>query len=208
MTEILPGRLSIQGITGYDTPTLAVVEIPNWQVECQSLPILFIHADALLPCKAPAVHHMPTLAKCCSPHALRRPLSNCDCNGCSHQTIRFPATFTGRRPKATIQRLLRAVRAAVAGARLQHFCALPRLSPRRRRPASVSNCCGRPQMPTADWALRSSVLNKVVARNVCYITEESRPAKMSGQKHMSGCPCPCWSLNKAFRLGSLNFLLS
>ena len=95
------------------------------------------------------------------------------------------ATFTGRRPKASIQRLLRAVRAAVAGARLQHFCALPRLSPRRRRPASVSNCCGRPQMPTADWALRSSVLNKVVARNVCYITEESRPAKMSGHKLVS-----------------------
>ena len=36
---------------------------------------------------------------------------------------------------------------------LQHFCALPRqrLSPRRRwLPASVSNCCGRPQMRTAD----------------------------------------------------------
>ena len=103
------------------------------------------------PARPPAVHHMPTLAKC-SPYALRRPLSNCDCNGCSHQTIRFPATFTGRRPKATIQRLLRAVRGGVAGARLQHFCALPRhrLSPRRRRPASVSNCCGCPQIPTAD----------------------------------------------------------
>ena len=35
----------------------------------------------------------------CSPYALRRPLSNCDCcSGCSsHQTIRFQATFTGSR---------------------------------------------------------------------------------------------------------------
>ena len=140
-----------------------------------------VHAHALLPCKAPAVHHMPTLAKC-SPYALRRSLSNCDCNGCSHQTIRFPATFTGRRPKASIQRLLRAVRAAVAGARLQHFCALPRhrLSPRRRRPASVSNCCGRPQMLTADCALRSSVLVtkwELVSRNVCYILSLKNPSK-------------------------------
>ena len=141
-----------------------------------------VHAHALIPpCKAPpAVHQMPILAKC-SPYALRRPLSNCDCNGCSHQTIRFPATFTGRRPKATIQRLLRAVRAAVAGARLQHFCALPRhrLSP-RRRPASVSNCCGRPQMPTADCALRSSVLVtkwELVSRNVCYISLLKNPGQ-------------------------------
>ena len=42
VTKILPRRLSIQRITGgYDTPTFAVVEILNRQVECQSLPILF-----------------------------------------------------------------------------------------------------------------------------------------------------------------------
>ena len=87
-----------------------------------------------------------------------------------------------------IQRLLRAVRAAVAGARLQHFCALPRhrLSPRRRRPASVSNCCGRPQIPTADCVLRSSVLGTkwelIIPRNVCYILSLKKP----GQQKLVG----------------------
>ena len=113
------------------------------------------------PCKAPPAvhqmsnaHHMPA----------SRPLSNCDCNGCEHQTIRFvrPSPGGGPRPPYSCARCCR-------------LCALALLlatrlsSPRRRRPASVSNCCGRPQMPTADWALRSSVLNKVVARNVCYL---------------------------------------
>ena len=88
------------------------------------------------PCKAPPAvhqmrnaHHMPA----------SRPLSNCDCNGCEHQTIRFvrPSPGGGPRPPYSCARCCR-------------LCALALLlatrlsSPRRRRPASVSNCCGRP----------------------------------------------------------------
>ena len=89
------------------------------------------------PCKAPPAvhqmsnaHHMPA----------SRPLSNCDCNGCEHQTIRFvrPSPGGGPRPRP------------YSCARCCRLCALALLlatrlsSPRRRRPASVSNCCGRP----------------------------------------------------------------
>ena len=88
------------------------------------------------PCKAPpAVHQMPNA------HHMpaSRPLSNCDCNGCEHQTIRFvrPSPGGGPRPPYSCARCCR-------------LCALALLlatrlsSPRRRRPASVSNCCGRP----------------------------------------------------------------
>ena len=88
------------------------------------------------PCKAPPAvhqmrnaHHMPA----------SRPLSNCDCNGCEHQTIRFVRPSPGGGP-----------RPAYSCARCCRLCALALLlatrlsSPRRRRPASVSNCCGRP----------------------------------------------------------------
>ena len=107
----------------------------------------------------------------CSPYALRRPLSNCDCcSGCSsHQTIRFQATFTGSRCAAAQghARCAYTVRALLPASAQQFERAASLRSP-RRRPASVSNCCRRPEIPTADSRPRSSVLLKsCLLKNVC-----------------------------------------
>ena len=111
----------------------------------------------------------------CSPYALRRPLSNCDCcSGCSsHQTIRFQATFTGSRCAAaqghdtTRVYTARSVAGKHARRNSSNEQQLGLRSP-RRRPASVSNCCRRPEIPTADSRPRSSVLLKsCLLKNVC-----------------------------------------
>ena len=175
------GFPSKESLVRFDTPTFAV-KILNWQDECQSLPMLFTRMP-FQPCKAPScspyVNPCQVLTICAAPAAqqlrLQRLLASD--NQISCDLHREAAQGHG------IQRLLRAVRAAVAGARLQHFCALPRhrLSPRRRRPASVSNCCGRPQIPTADCVLRSSVLGTkwelIIPRNVCYILSLKNPGQ-------------------------------
>ena len=71
-----------------------------------------------------------------------------------------------QRPKATTQRAY-TVRALLPASAQQFERAASLRSP-RRRPASVSNCCRRPEIPTADSRLRSSVLLKsCLLKNVC-----------------------------------------
>ena len=84
-------------LTGYDTRSHLLSFLQSRRIAnlCQSF------FPQSLPPQAtearPADRQM--LYSKCSPYALRRPLSNCDCcSGCSsHQTIRFQATFTGSR---------------------------------------------------------------------------------------------------------------
>ena len=71
-----------------------------------------------------------------------------------------------QRPKATTQRAY-TVRALLPASAQQFERAASLRSP-RRRPASVSNCCRRPEIPTADSRPRSSVLLKsCLLKNVC-----------------------------------------
>ena len=71
-----------------------------------------------------------------------------------------------QRPKATTQRAY-TVRALLPASAQQFERAASLRSP-RRRPASVGNCCRRPEIPTADSRPRSSVLLKsCLLKNVC-----------------------------------------
>ena len=78
---------------------LTFVVISSVTEDCQSLskPFFLLRLPPQATEAGPADRQM--LYSKCSPYALRRPLSNCDCcSGCSsHQTIRFQATFTGSR---------------------------------------------------------------------------------------------------------------
>ena len=159
-------------LTGYDTRSHLLSFLRSRRIAnlCQSL------FPPRLPPQAteagPADRQM--LNSKCSPYALRRPLSNCDCcSGCSsHQTIRFQATFTGSRCAAAQGHDTTRVYTArsVAGKHARRNSSNKLLSQRspRRRPASVSNCCRRPEIPTADSRPRSSVLLKsCLLKNVC-----------------------------------------
>ena len=133
-----------------------------------------VHSHALLlPCKAPqlfticqplpSAHHMRCAGRSATVTAAAA------APRIRQSDFKRPSPDRGaQRPKATTQRAytLRALLPASTSAQ-QFERAASQRSP-RRRPASVSNCCRRPEIPTADSRPRSSVLLKsCLLKNVC-----------------------------------------
>ena len=142
--------------------------------DCQSLPKPFFHRDSLLKPRKPD----QLIARCCiaSAHHMRCAGRSATVTAAAaaprirQSDFKRPSPDRGaQRPKATTARVYTA--RSVAGKHARRNSSneqqLGLRSP-RRRPASVSNCCRRPEIPTADSRPRSSVLLKsCLLKNVC-----------------------------------------